>query len=85
MPGTARSSLGLKNMKQVKFDPKHDARQSIERIIQEQTGRTIKLDQSDMRVTKLKSTGDMVQQFAEVLPYMQDERIALNQLKGDVR
>ena len=75
LPGTFRSSLDLKNIKQVKFDPKHSSMASIEKIIKEQTGYIVKLDQSNMKITKLKSTNDMTVQFAQILPELRDNRI----------
>lgn len=75
LPGTSRSSLDVEDLKQVRFDPKHSSAAGIERIIQEQTGYAVKLDQSDMRTAKLKSTDDMMVQFAQVLPEMRDNRI----------
>jgi len=83
LPGTIMSSLDLKNMKQVKFDPKHGTQADIERMIKEQTGRTIKWDQPDMQISKLRSTNDMIAQFAQVLPLIQDDRLALNHLTGE--
>ena len=77
LPGTSRSSLDLKNIKQVKFDPKHNSLAGIERIIKEQTGYAVKLGQSNMRIVKLKSTNDMIVQFAQILPGIRDNRIAL--------
>ena len=85
LPGTSKISMDLKNIKQVKFDPRHTNLAGIEKIIKDETGRTIKMDQPDMSVTKLRSTRDIVVQFAKVLPQMGDDRIALNTLKGDVR
>jgi len=78
LPGTARGPMGLDDMKQVKFDPKHSSRVDIERIIKEQTGTTVKLDQSNINITKLKSTSDMTEQFEEALPGILDTRIAVN-------
>lgn len=75
LPGGRLSSLDMKNIKQVKFDPKHSSQASIERMIKEQTGCSVKLNQSNMRITKLKSTDDMMVQFAQVLPEMTDDRI----------
>ncbi|MDO8580923.1 MAG: hypothetical protein Q7S13_05530 [Candidatus Omnitrophota bacterium] len=76
LPGTF-SSLDTNNIKQVKFDPKQSNLAGIERIIQEQTGYGVKLDQSDMRITKLKSTNEMMVQFTQILPEMRDNRIVL--------
>ena len=78
LPGTSRASLDIHNIKQVKFDPKHNNIAGIERMIQEQTGYTVKLDQSNMRIVKLKSTDEIVLQFAQILPDLQKDRIALN-------
>ena len=85
LPGTSKISMDLNNIKQVKFDPRHTNLAGIEKIIKDETGRTIKMDQPDMNVTKLRSTRDIVVQFAKALPQMRDDRIALNTLKGDVR
>lgn len=78
LPGTSSSSLEIENMKQVKFDPKHSSLLAIERIIKEETGTSIKLDQFDMSITKLESTDDIIVQFKQILPAMQDERIVFN-------
>jgi hypothetical protein len=83
LPATAISSLDIKDIKQVKFDPKHGTQADIERMIKEQTGQTIKWDQPDMQISKLRSTNDMVAQFAQIMPQMKDERIALNHLTGE--
>ena len=75
--GRLRSSLDLKNIKEVKFDPKHSSMASIERIIKDETGYLVKLDQSNIKISKLKSVDDMVVQFAKVLPLIQNDRVAL--------
>lgn len=77
LPGTRTSALNKNDIKQVKFDPAHTSRADIERIIQEQTGTTVRFDQPDMRITKLKSSDDMVAQFVQVFSRMRDDRIAL--------
>jgi hypothetical protein len=78
LPGSLRSSLDLKNIKQVRFDPKNSSLAGIERMIKEQTGYAVRLDQSDIRITRLKSTNDMLAQFAQNLPEMRDNRIVFN-------
>ena len=78
LPGTAKNSLGLDDMKQVKFDPKQSSPASIERIIQEETGHTVTWRHPDLEITKLGSTDDMMVQFAQVLPRMQDDHVAFN-------
>jgi len=78
LPGKFGSSLDLKNIKQVKFDPKHSSLAGLERMIKEQTGCAVKFDQPNMIITKLKSTNDMMVQFAQILPETRDNRIAFN-------
>ena len=77
LPGTSTSSLDIKNIKQVKFDPKHYTVSSIEKIIKRETGYAVKLSRSNIQVYKLKSLDDMMARFAEVLPGIQNTRIAL--------
>lgn len=78
LPGTSWGSLDLKDIKEVKFDPKHYTNATIEKIIKEETGYTLKLNQGNMKVSKLKSTDDMMMLFAEVLPGLKNNRIALS-------
>ena len=66
LPGTHRTSLELKDMKQVKFDPKHTTVAAIEKIIAEKTGQTIRLDQADLKITKFESLAAMMVYSAEV-------------------
>src|SRR5271170_3218015 len=47
--------LDMKNIKEVKFDPKHTSLASIERIIKDQTGCEVKFDQDNIKLSKLKS------------------------------
>jgi hypothetical protein len=78
LPGTTRGSLDLKDIKQVKFDPKHYTNATIEKIIQEETGYAVKLNQDNMKISRLKSIDDMMMRFAEVLPGIKNNRIALS-------
>ncbi len=78
IPAAERSSLGVRDIKQVKFDPRHATELSIARIIREQTGCAVSWGQPDMQITRLRSTNDMAAQFAQVLTKERYERIALN-------
>jgi hypothetical protein len=78
LPGSRRSSLDIQNIKQVKFDPKHYTNATIEKIIKEQTGCVVKMNQNNMKISKLASFDDMMARFAEVLPGIKDNRIALS-------
>ncbi|MDD5668586.1 MAG: hypothetical protein PHE58_00950 [Candidatus Omnitrophica bacterium] len=78
LPGTSRGSLDIKDLKQVKFDPKHYTNATIEKIIEEETGYAVKLNQDNMKISRLKSFDDMMMRFAEVLPGIQNDRIVLS-------
>jgi copper chaperone CopZ len=78
LPGTARGPLDLNDIKQVKFDPKHYTNETIEKIIKEETGYTVKLNQDNMKISRLESIDDMMMRFAEVLPDIKNNRIALS-------
>ncbi len=77
LPGTSRVFLGIKDLKQVKFDPKHSSMASIARIIKEQTGQDIALDQPNIRISRLKSVDDLTAEFAKALSAKQNEQIVL--------
>jgi len=72
-----RTSLNTNEYRAIKFDPKHTSMASIEKIIKDQTGAEVKLDQDDVKVTKLASVNDMLVQFAKARTAGQNERIAL--------
>jgi len=78
LPGTSRGSLDLKDIKQVKFDPKHYTNAAIEKIIKEETGYAVKLNQVNLEISRLKSIDDMMTRFAEILPGIKNNRIALS-------
>jgi len=77
LPGTNTSSLDIKDIKQVRFDPRHYTNSAIEKIIKEETGYTVRLNQDNVEVYKLKSLDDMMTRFAKVLPGIQNTRIVL--------
>ena len=77
LPGGSRGSLDLEHIDQITFDPRHITLPGLERIIEEHTGTAVKLDQSNVRITELASTDDMIVQFEQVMPSM-SERIALS-------
>jgi len=52
-------------LRQIRFDPKHTSLAQIEKIIKDQTGRAVHLNQGDVRVTRLKSKEDMVMYFED--------------------
>ncbi|MCF7908590.1 MAG: hypothetical protein K9L86_06970 [Candidatus Omnitrophica bacterium] len=78
LPGTHRSSLDIKNLKQVQFDPKYYTYAAIEKIIEEETGCMVKLNQNKVKVSRLKSTDEMMMRFAEILPEIKNNHIVLS-------
>src|SRR5580704_13692356 len=69
--------LDFKNIKEVKFDPKHTSLASIERIIKDETGYEVKFDQDNIQLSKLKSLDEMRVQFAKADAVIKSERLAL--------
>src|SRR6267378_1233157 len=55
-------------LRQVKFDPKHTDMATLEKIIERETGRKVKLDGSTVQTTRLKSKEDMMAHFAQTNP-----------------
>src|ERR1700679_3171986 len=47
---TRIGSLDLKNIKEVKFDPKHTSLASLERIIKDKTGCEVRFDQDNIKL-----------------------------------
>ena len=78
LPGTASSSLDMNDIKQVKFDPENTSLTDIERTIKEQTGYDVKLDRDNVRISRLRSTDDMMLRFAEALPEIRGARTVLS-------
>jgi hypothetical protein len=80
---TKMGFLDLKNIREVKFDSKHTSLASIERIIKDETGCEVKFSQDNIKLSKLKSLNEMMVQFAQAGPVVNNDRIALLQ-KGDL-
>ncbi len=59
LPGGKVSSLQSDNIKMVKFDAKHSTTQSIAKLIKEQTGQDVALDQQGIKIASLKSTDEV--------------------------
>ncbi len=63
LPATKRAQI-----RQIRFDPKHTSIAQIEKIIKEETGRDVRLTQSDMQVSRLNSRDEMLSCLAQVPP-----------------
>jgi hypothetical protein len=68
LPNTSRSSLDIKNFKEVKFDPKNSSMVRIEEIIKNETGYDVNQYQSRMQIVRLESSEDMLAHFEKALP-----------------
>lgn len=77
LPGGLMSSVDMKDMKQITFDPKNASMASIEQIVKNETGYDVKLYESKMEIFKLKSSQEMQALFAKALPGIQNARIVL--------
>jgi len=74
--------LDLKNIQEIKFDPQHTSLASIERAIKDKTGCEVRFDQSNIKLSKLKSLNDMYVQFAMAESIIKNDQVALV-VKGD--
>ena len=77
LPGTSRSSLDLKEIREVKFDPKTSTMVGIEKMVKAETGYDFRIEQNNLKITKLKSADDLDLQVAKVLTTGTDNRVAL--------
>jgi hypothetical protein len=64
------------DLKVIKFDPKHTSLAQIEKIIQDQTGFAVDLTKKNVRISRLRSTEDMMEHFAQAVPDRQDTQLA---------
>jgi len=78
LPGGARGSLGRNDITVATFDPKHSTAATIEEIIRKETGHSIKLNQANMKISRLESLEDMKKRFTEVVPREKNIRVAFN-------
>ena len=70
------------NVRQIKFDPKHASLAQIEKIIKDETGRTILLTQENIQVRHLNSKEDLMASLTKSSFDIQAGRLALTQVKG---
>jgi hypothetical protein len=71
LPGTQTTKL-----REIKFDPKTTTHAQIEQIIKNETGKTVKLNQSNMRVSRLHSKNEMMTYMAKAINEMEVAKIA---------
>lgn len=67
LPGTASSSLGGQDIKQVKFDLKDKSLVNIESIVKRETGYDVSQYQNNTEIYKLRSSEEIAARFAKVL------------------
>ena len=76
LPGSTRVQL-----KQIKFDPKRMSLAKIEKIIKNETGRSVHLTQGNMQVSRLHSKEEMMACFAQASSGTQAGRLAYAPVK----
>lgn len=74
LPGTAKSALDEPSVREVAFDPKHATIDSLEKIIQEETGCAVNLNQSNLIIVRVQSKADMLARFERILPELKHNR-----------
>jgi hypothetical protein len=63
---TTTTNLSMNNgVREIKFDPKKTSVTGIEKLIADATGKQVSLTGENTKITKLKSTDDMMLQFAK--------------------
>lgn len=77
LPGTSRSSLDNKDIREVKFDPRNASMADIANMIRKETGYDVRPYQDTMTVVELESSADMLTHFAAALPGIPDARLVL--------
>ncbi len=75
---TSASSGDKIEYRKIKFDPKRTTMVEIEDTIRKETGYKIKLTQSNVTITRLKTLEDMQASFAEAMSGIHNNRIALS-------
>jgi hypothetical protein len=63
-PGGPRGPLSSNGLKTIHFDPRRDGPKDIERLIRENTGIAVALDQRGMQAVELKSVDELPARFA---------------------
>ena len=64
-------------IKKIAFDPKHITQEDIEKIVKKETGYDVKLMQTNMKITQLKSHDEMLIHFAQSLPEIEIKYLAM--------
>jgi hypothetical protein len=64
LPGGPRGPYSRNGLKTIRFDPRRDGPKDIERLIRENTGIAVALDQRGMRAVELNSVDELPARFA---------------------
>lgn len=72
-----RTVVTTADLKTIRFDPRHTSMAQVERIIKEQTGYSVKLTENRVEVSRLASSREMLQHFAQAVPDI-DRKLAFN-------
>jgi hypothetical protein len=64
LPGGSKGAFSSNGAKRLTFDPRRDGKEEIERLIRENTGVAVKLDEADLQISELKSADEIPARFA---------------------
>jgi len=76
LPGTAAGSGDRHTLKVVRFDPARATAADIEEILWKETGHQVKLNQANMKVSRLESPEEIRKRFAEIVAQESNIRVA---------
>ena len=65
LPPEKITRVQQQDLRQVKFDPQHATCASIEKIIEEETGQTVRLQQDNIKIVKVTSVDEISQTMNE--------------------
>ncbi len=71
-------SSPLRGVRNIKFDPRATTLADVENIIKKETGQDVALAREQVKITRLKSTDDLMAHFNDAESGMQNDRIALS-------
>ncbi|MBI3552116.1 MAG: hypothetical protein HY077_06325 [Elusimicrobia bacterium] len=64
--GKGKHAMRLEDLRQVRFDPKSRSMEVVERIIEREIGRGVRLDWTGVQTWRLESKGEMLASFARM-------------------
>jgi hypothetical protein len=69
---------GKADLREIKFDPKHTSVAQLEALIKEKTGYAVNLKKENVRISRLNSSHEMMERFAQLPTVKKDSQLAFN-------